>query len=374
MMKKVNILLVIIMSFLSLSVYANGETLITLKSANEYFPTAVSLDTISKNYFRLFDSTSTRVGYMALTTPFSDDISGYSGPTPLLIVMDKSQKIVKVVMLLNNEDPSYSKVVVNAGLLDSWNGLTPEQALNKEVDAVTGATFTSYGITESMKVRLQNICDQKIEVRGPHLWVKNMALLVISFLGFLLFLFPRKLKRFRLPLLCLSLIVLGFWQSYMLSVAQIASWLKMGAPLDTQWGLVFVALVATVLPFFTGKSFYCEYICPFGAAQVLTSKITKRKIKISSRALGNLFIMRKVLFLIALSIFLFGLGVELNNYEPFTVFSYQTTSIVALIIAGVTIFLSLFIPRPWCRFACPIGMGFELVRKEGLKGRKKREN
>jgi len=47
--------------------------------------------------------------------------------------------------------------VIKAGFLDSWNGLTAEEALNKEVDAVSGATYSSKGIQNSLKARLSNI-------------------------------------------------------------------------------------------------------------------------------------------------------------------------------------------------------------------------
>ena len=41
------------------------------------------------------------------------------------------------------------------GLYDAWIGLTVDEALNKEVDAVSGATYTSNGVKNSLKARLQ---------------------------------------------------------------------------------------------------------------------------------------------------------------------------------------------------------------------------
>ena len=47
--------------------------------------------------------------------------------------------------------------MVEGGLFDAWNGLTIDQALEKEVDAVSGATFTSNGVKASLKACLKNI-------------------------------------------------------------------------------------------------------------------------------------------------------------------------------------------------------------------------
>ena len=73
------------------------------------------------------------------------------------MVFDKEKKVQKVVLLDNNETPGFVNRVVEGGLFDAWNGLTIDQALETEVDAVSGATFTSNGVKESLKACLQSI-------------------------------------------------------------------------------------------------------------------------------------------------------------------------------------------------------------------------
>ncbi|MBQ3353761.1 MAG: FMN-binding protein [Bacteroidales bacterium] len=82
---------------------------------------------------------------------------GFNGPTPLQIALDAKGKIIEVRVLANDETPNFLNRVIKAGFLDSWNGLTAEEALNKEVDAVSGATYSSKGIQSSLKARLSNI-------------------------------------------------------------------------------------------------------------------------------------------------------------------------------------------------------------------------
>ena len=97
------------------------------------------------------------IGTVLLSSPYSDEIKGFNGPTPLQIALDEKGKIIEIRVLKNNETPNFLNRVLDAGFLESWNGLTVEEALNKEVDAVSGATYSSNGIQKSLKARLQAI-------------------------------------------------------------------------------------------------------------------------------------------------------------------------------------------------------------------------
>lgn len=46
---------------------------------------------------------------------------------------------------------------------------------------------------------------------------------------------------------------------------------------------------------------------------------------------------------------------SIAGYEPFSAFLFQHASTAVLIIAGLSLIISLFTPKPWCRFACPTG-------------------
>ena len=99
-------------------------------------------------------------GMVLFSSPYSDTINGFNGPIPLQITFDNNGRITEVLVLDNNETPRFLQRVIDAGFLDSWNGLTAEEALNKEVDAVSGATYSSNGIKNSLKARLEAIHNQ----------------------------------------------------------------------------------------------------------------------------------------------------------------------------------------------------------------------
>jgi electron transport complex protein RnfG len=87
--------------------------------------------------------------YIVNTTTLTQDVEGYNGPVPVKLYIKKN-KIEKVEILKNNETPKYLAQVKKA-MLNAWDGLTVKEAKNKQVDAVTGATFTSKALVENVQ-------------------------------------------------------------------------------------------------------------------------------------------------------------------------------------------------------------------------------
>ena len=127
----------------------------TLTELQTAFPKAVYVEQTAEATYAVKDAKGKIIGTVLLSSPYSDNINGFNGPTPLQIALDKNGKIIEVRVLANNETPSFLNRVINAGFLESWNGLSVEDAINKEVDAVSGATYSSNGIQRSLKARLQ---------------------------------------------------------------------------------------------------------------------------------------------------------------------------------------------------------------------------
>lgn len=128
------------------------ETLTELQTA---FPKAVYVEPTLSSTYIVKNVSGKPIGFVLLSSPYSDNIKGFNGPTPLQIALDRDGKIIEVKVLENRETPSFLNRVIEAGFLDSWNGLNIFEALEKEVDAVSGATYTSNSIQRSLKVRLQ---------------------------------------------------------------------------------------------------------------------------------------------------------------------------------------------------------------------------
>lgn len=84
------------------------------------------------------------------TTKLGAKIYGFRDTTPIKVYV-KDGKISKIEAMENYETPQYFEIVTSSGLLEKWNGKTLKQASEMEVDAVSGATYSSNAIIENVK-------------------------------------------------------------------------------------------------------------------------------------------------------------------------------------------------------------------------------
>ena len=87
--------------------------------------------------------------YVINTTTLAQDVDGYNGPTPVEVYIKKN-KIVKVVALKSQEGPKYV-ARVKKEMMPKYDGMNVKKGTVQDVDAVTGATFTSKAIQENVK-------------------------------------------------------------------------------------------------------------------------------------------------------------------------------------------------------------------------------
>ena len=91
--------------------------------------------------------------YVVNTTTLAEDVKGYIESTPVEIYI-KGNKIVKVVMLKNQETPKYNARVKNQ-MVSLYEGKKISKKSTVEVDGITGATFTSDAVKENVKRGLE---------------------------------------------------------------------------------------------------------------------------------------------------------------------------------------------------------------------------
>ncbi|MBO7616583.1 MAG: FMN-binding protein [Bacteroidales bacterium] len=120
-----------------------------------YFSDAAKTKAIDTAFYEVKDAKGKKLGTVLFSSPYSDNIKGFNGPTPLLIALDAEGRIKDVVLLENQETPVYAKRVVEGGLYQAWNGLTVDEVLDNQVDAISGATYTSNGVKKSLIARLK---------------------------------------------------------------------------------------------------------------------------------------------------------------------------------------------------------------------------
>ncbi len=114
----------------------------------------------------VFDRKEREVGFVIQTSPHSDGIVGYSGPTNTLIAFDEESRIIGAKVLRSGDTPDHLDLVLDdPGFLASYEGRTWEEAGQaSDVDGVSGATLTSLAIREGILFRLAG---ERVNLRFP---------------------------------------------------------------------------------------------------------------------------------------------------------------------------------------------------------------
>jgi len=302
------------------------------------------------------------IGQLLCSSPHCDDIKGYAGPVPLVVALDTVGIIQSVILLENNETGVFVSRLKNAGFFDSWNGLSPAQAAETTVDAVSGATMTSNAVIESVRRRCGMYTGLSIKRGG---WINGRQALVVFFMlpGLFSLLFPKRFRKLRPWILVSNVIVLGFATGTLFSLAQFRGWILYGPDLASQWPLIALVLVTIGFGLFSGKNLYCGYICPFGSAQELAGKINRAwHIRMPHWIHGPLGYSRTVVLAgIFAAAFIYA-NFDPSAAEPFSAFLFRSAPVSALILAGLFVLISVFRPRLWCVALCPTGRLLDVFR------------
>ena len=294
------------------------------------------------------------------TTELGKKVIGYDGPVPMEISI-KDGKITDVKALENTETPDFfeeARVIVA-----EWKGKTIEEGLQLQVDAVTGATFSSKAIIENVRLGLAHAAANMPE-GGKELAAYskgNMDMSAKSIIGLIIVLMAAlipllfKNKTFRTIQLILNVGVLGFWCGSFLNYTLFLNALSNGMDLWVSIIPIIMLITAFIYPLFGKKAYYCTNVCPFGSLQDLAGKLNKKKLKLSSGTVKALNWFRRILWIVLMLLMVAGIYFDWIQYEFFTAFIFQAASWVVIALAIVCTLFSIFVPRPYCRFVCPTG-------------------
>lgn len=149
---------------------------LSIERIQPYYSEATETQAVDTSFYEVKDGNGNVIGTVLFSVPFTNDVKGFNGPTPLFIALDKDNRIIRVSLMDNQETPRFAQRVADGGLYEAWNGLTVEEAIGKEVDAISGATYTSNGVKNTLKKRLEVYQRQLTKERTePNFWQRLFA-------------------------------------------------------------------------------------------------------------------------------------------------------------------------------------------------------
>lgn len=312
--------------------------------------------------------------FVVNTKPLAKDVQGYGGQVPLKIHI-KDGRVAAVEAEPNAESPDFFNRAKE--LLNHWQNKSVDEAMSEEVDAVSGATFSSKAIIANMQRGLAYAKQHgqwgedgsvgalgtsaspieggsagALETSAP-----PIVALIVVLLGAVVPLFYNN-RRLHLVQLAVNVVVLGLWTGTFVSYTLFLRIFAGGVSLSTIGALaapLLMLIVALIYPLAGRSGHYCANICPFGSAQELAGKLSRRKLRITPRVLKLLSVLRNLLWGVLMALLLTGTCTAWIDYELFTAFLYSSASVWVTVLAALFLVLSVWVPRPYCRFVCPTG-------------------
>lgn len=140
---------------------------ITLAQARLIFPWAERIGTHdrARNSYGVIDASGETLGQVLTTSPETDGLIGYSGPSNLLVGLDAEGRIAGVRLLTSGDTPAHvGEVQKKASFWSGFVGWSPAEPTPPKVDAVAGSTLTALTMAEAVQQRLSG---QHVSLRFP---------------------------------------------------------------------------------------------------------------------------------------------------------------------------------------------------------------
>jgi NosR/NirI family nitrous oxide reductase transcriptional regulator len=197
---------------------------------------------------------------------------------------------------------------------------------------------------------------------GSAPWTETALLLLLLTVAMTAFL--QKNARLRWVALLSTFVYLGFFNGTFLSVSHITNFMKQGPGLFlNDLPLLILVVFTLVTTVFWGRVF-CSSLCPFGALQDIIEHIVPKSWRrnlpqwLHDRALWLKYVILAGLITMAvayaeLSVF--------QYFEPFGTLFYQSQSLLLWAILFLFIVGTIFVPRFYCRYACPLGASLGVI-------------
>jgi NosR/NirI family nitrous oxide reductase transcriptional regulator len=328
----------------------------------------VSAGTHERAYvFKVLDGQGTPLGYVTLS-----EGQGYGGPMEIVVFWSPGGTIRSLRIAEHREDEPWYRHIEDKEFLGQFVGRrdTDPLELDRDVNAVSGATCSSHGITEAIQKGRAAVAKQLGHViparKTTEIKFKPADAVLMLILG-LLVLFRtvprlRKIPHRRIVALFLGFLVLGLWLNQPLSLANFATWMLGYVPSwRTSIFPVVLVLAIPAMTLFMGKNFYCLWLCPFSAVQEAAHKITGINVRPGPGCGQALKKVRYTLLWLLLLLAFLARNPSVTIYEPWAALFTLKGAAEQWILVGVTLIGAMVVKNYWCYYLCSVGTLLEIL-------------
>ncbi|MCM1369685.1 MAG: 4Fe-4S binding protein [Candidatus Amulumruptor caecigallinarius] len=305
------------------------------------------------------------------TSSLAGDVKGYGGAVPLKITI-KDDVVAEIDPLPNSETESFFNRA-RENLISQWIGTPIYEVKEKNVDAVSGATFSSNAFNANVKEGVAYYIGNQVQTdaesgSGFHFSLRFAVVLIVLLCAAIIPLLLNN-KYYRYIQLLLNVVVLGFWSGTFLSYELLINYIANGANMLSLIVVMIMVVMAFIYPLFGRKSYYCAWVCPLGSLQELCGKSSSYKLKMSPKVVRGLSIFQEYLWYVLILLMVTGIWCDWVDYELFRAFIFRSAELGVIIAAIVFVVLSFIVSRPYCRFVCPTGYMFKFAQGSGRRER-----
>jgi len=310
----------------------------------------------------------TLVGYVT-----TGEANGFAGPLKVAMAVDLQGEVLALDVVDQRETPAWLKRVKASRFLDGLTGKSYADPfkINEDIDAVTGATFTTRAIAESVLQGSRLVAVDQLGFEAPPQTAPEInfgfreSILVLLFALVLVahrrgFHYTRQLRRLTL---LVGLVAIGFLYNSPLSLAYINKFL-LGFWPAWQAHLYWYFLIGGILLVFvvSNRNPYCHWFCPFGAVQECVGAVGGKKIISVGRYRRPLQWVTRTIVWLAIVLALLFRSPGLTGYEVFDSMFTGKGSSLQFILLGIVLLAALVVRMPWCTYLCPMTPVMDFLR------------
>lgn len=396
---------------------------LTLEQVQRVFPGAESITPLNgKAPAYMVRDRKGQLGY-ALSTLELAPISAYSGRPISAVVGIDEEGLIRGVDILQHEEPILVIGVSDRDLhqfIDQFEGKKSTDRIRVGaherpgyvgIDGISGATITTMVLTSSINKSVQLVANAYGIPRGSavtmpgldsdttatafvdepawkQLWrdrFLELALVSAALLLLMLILFfqdwlvehPVLFHRLRVGYLLFTVFFIGFYCSAQLSVINLLAFFHSLSG-EFSWDTLLIEPVVFLLWAFVavsillwGRGVFCGWLCPFGAAQDLISKLANRLgfegYRLPQRVHERLWAIKYFILiaLIGLSLDSMVNAARLAEVEPFkTTFILRFMREPIFVVYAVALLaVSAINSKFYCKYICPLGAGLSFITR-----------